>query len=80
MRSSAIRSLASVIFDSTYWPAMYPTPTTPNPTAKPVRFRRSHFLVADIILFASPRLVAQADLKQGEKRELATAFKQAFGV
>ena len=49
-------------------------PTAPKPIAKVVRFRRSHFLVADIILFASP------DLEQCEKGESARAFKEVLDV
>lgn len=49
-------------------------PTAPKPIAKVVRFRRSHFLVADIILFASP------DLEQCEKGEFARAFKEVLDV
>ena len=54
---------------------MYPMPTAPNPIAKVVRFRRSHLLVADIILFASLGLVTNPDVEQGEKREIVRAFK-----
>ena len=49
-------------------------PTAPKPIAKVVRFRRSHFLVADIILFASP------DFERGEKGEFARAFKGVLDV
>lgn len=75
MRSPARRSLASVIFDSMYWPATYPAPTIPSPIAKPVRFRRSHLRVAVIILFAGRHPVTIPDLEQREKSELATALE-----
>ena len=45
-----MRSRASEILDSTYWPATYPTPSTPAPMAKFVLFRRSQRLVADIMV------------------------------
>lgn len=67
MRSLAIRSLASVIFDSRYWPVAYPTPIAPHPIAKLVRFRRSHLPVADIMLSASLRNVTSTDLEVREK-------------
>ena len=45
-----MRSRASEILDSTYCPAMYPTPSTPAPMAKLVLFRRSHRREADIMM------------------------------
>ena len=54
-------------------------PTAPKPIAKVVRFRRSHLLVADIILYASLGLVTNADLEQGEKGDCARAFKGWLG-
>lgn len=81
MRSLAIRCLASVTFDSRYWPVTYATPTTPHPMAKPVRFRRSHLLVEDIIpFFASMRNVTNVEVEVREQCELATAFKGLLDV
>lgn len=45
-----MRSRASEIFDSTYWPARYPAPSTPAPTARPLRLRLSQRLTAPIML------------------------------
>jgi hypothetical protein len=46
-----MRSLASEIFDRTYWVIRYPTPTTPNPIARGVLFRRNHLRVAAIMIY-----------------------------
>jgi hypothetical protein len=51
MRSLLIRSRASDIFDKTYWVATYPAPSTPNPIANGVLFRRSHLRVAEIMAY-----------------------------
>ena len=59
---------------------MYPMPTAPKPIAKAVRFRRSHLLVVDIILFASLGLVTNADVEQGKRREFARAFEKVLDV
>lgn len=75
MRSLAIRCLASVTFDSRYWPVTYATPTTPHPIANPERFRRSHLFVEDIIPSANLRNVTNAEVEVPEQCELATAFK-----
>lgn len=53
IRSLLMRSRASEIFPNTYWVATYPTPITPKPIAKGVLFRRSHFLVAEIMACSS---------------------------
>lgn len=48
--SICMRSLASLIFPRTYWPARYVAPTTPAPMAIPFRFRRSQRRVAEIMM------------------------------
>ena len=50
IRSLLIRSPASLILESTYCVATYPTPTTPSPIANVDRLRRSHLRVAEIML------------------------------
>lgn len=48
-----MRSRASEILESTYCPAMYPTPSTPAPMANLVLFRRSHRREADIMMMGA---------------------------
>lgn len=59
---------------------MYPIPTTPKPITKPVRFRRSHLLVADIILYldkpapchrSRPRATRQVSIRDGIEIKLS---------
>ena len=47
-----MRSLASEILPMTYCPAMYVAPTTPAAMAMPLRLRRAHLRVADIMVAA----------------------------